>query len=98
MTRVNITEEAQRDLGAILRHVAEDSINYALELVDKLQSAALELGAAALHYPVVFEPGSIRRRPLGSYNIYYTVRGSTVEVMHILHSARDAGRILFLDD
>lgn len=92
------TEEARRDLDEILSYIAEDSINYALELVDELESAALDLGVAALHYPLAFGSEKVRRRPVGAYNIYYTVRGSTVEVVHVLHSARDADRILFPED
>ncbi len=43
-------------------------------------------------------PGSgIRRRTYGNYLIFYRVSGTAVEVLHILHGARDVERILFPD-
>jgi plasmid stabilization system protein ParE len=35
---------------------------------------------------------------VGSYNIYYVIEAHVVEVVAILHSARDHERILFPED
>jgi plasmid stabilization system protein ParE len=44
------------------------------------------------------EPSGIRRRPHGNYLIFYRVRESIVDVLHILHGARNYETILFPDD
>lgn len=36
----------------------------------------------------------VRRRPFGNYLIFYRIEDSTVQVMRILHGARDYARIL----
>jgi plasmid stabilization system protein ParE len=35
----------------------------------------------------------IRRRPVGNYAIYYRVLDETVQVIRIVHAARDVGAI-----
>ena len=40
----------------------------------------------------------LRRRIYGSYLIFYRIRDDTVEVLHVLHGARDYDKILFPDD
>ncbi len=59
----------------------------------------MQLGAAWKHYPVVFAraESEIRRRPAGSYNIYFRIEGGGVETVRVVHGARDATR-LFPDD
>jgi toxin ParE1/3/4 len=41
------------------------------------------------------EAPALRRRPFGSYLIFYRVGTETVEVVHILHGARDYEPLLF---
>jgi len=42
-----------------------------------------------------YEHHGIRRRPLGSYLIFYRVGIETVELVHILHGARGYEPLLF---
>ena len=42
-----------------------------------------------------YEHLGIRRRPYGNYLIFYRVLNDTVEILHVLHGARDYEAILF---
>ena len=97
--RVVITVEAEGDLESIVTYLGQESPTQAILTVERLERASLALGDAALRYPLVVnhEASGIRRRVAGSYNINYRVKAGPVEVVHILHAARDAERILFLD-
>ena len=44
-----------------------------------------------------YESAGIRRQVYGNYLIFYRVNVSTVEVLHILHGARDYEQIIFPD-
>jgi toxin ParE1/3/4 len=48
-------------------------------------------------YPLVPRHGhlGIRRRPFGNYLIFYRVGANAIEVVHVLHGARDYERLLF---
>jgi toxin ParE1/3/4 len=97
---VVLTAEAEGDLQSILTFIGEDSIAQAIATVDRLERASSALGEAALRYPLVtnHEHSQVRRRVVGSYSIFYRVRADLVEVLHVLHSARDYERILFPDE
>ncbi|MBI4923730.1 MAG: type II toxin-antitoxin system RelE/ParE family toxin [Devosia nanyangense] len=82
----------------ILAYVAQDSPRLALNLIDRLETAAMELGDSALRYPIVFEGTGVRRRVAGSYNIYFSAAGEFVHVHRILHRARHQQRLLFPND
>jgi toxin ParE1/3/4 len=42
-----------------------------------------------------YEQFGIRRRPFGNYLIFYRVGPDAIEVVHILHRARDFEPLLF---
>ena len=42
-----------------------------------------------------WEEQGIRRRPFGDYLIFYRINKDQVEILHILHGARDYEAILF---
>lgn len=96
---VVFTTEAERDLGAIGRYLVDHNPSRALDFIAGLQGCCLELGRMPHASPLLTSrPGSgIRRRTYGNYLIFYRVSGTTVEVLHILHGARDVERILFPD-
>lgn len=97
MRRVKLSARAQRDLNSILAFIAEDSPTKAVKMVDRLERASFEPAETALHYPLLpsQEDTCVRRRVVHPYNIFFSVEGDTVEVLHILHGARNIGRILF---
>jgi plasmid stabilization system protein ParE len=69
----------------------------ALQLVDELRESCLTLAHSPRAYPVVarYEHYGIRRRRSGSYLIFYRIGARAIEVVHILHGARDYERLLF---
>ena len=99
--RVDISVEARLELIGVLDYLSgEVSAHAAVQLVDRLSGAIAELGDNALRYQLVprHEMSGIRRRVVGSYNVYYVVREDVVGVLHVLHGARDHERILFSED
>ena len=42
-----------------------------------------------------YEALGIRRRPYDDYLIFYRVAGDAIEILHVLHGARDYEAILF---
>ncbi len=45
-----------------------------------------------------YEALGIRRRPYGNYLIFHRVAGNTIEILHVLHGARDYEAILFPEE
>jgi plasmid stabilization system protein ParE len=98
--KVRLSAQAERELQSIFEYIYSDSPKAAPQMVDRLMSACLELGSRPLLYPLAprHEARGLRRRVLGAYGIYYVVSPELVEVVTILHSARDVDRLLFPED
>ncbi|MBR0755806.1 type II toxin-antitoxin system RelE/ParE family toxin [Bradyrhizobium jicamae] len=97
---VVLTAEAEADIEQITTYVAEQSPQSALKLVRELRARCESLADAPRGYPLVprYEDHGIRRRPFGNYLIFYRVGADTIEVIHVLHGARDYERLLFPED
>ena len=93
--KVVLTPEAWAGLEEI-----GDFIARALAFVDDLREAALTLADEPLAYPHVprFERHGVRRRVHRGYLIFYRVRGDRIEILSILHGARDYEALLFPDE
>ena len=90
MKRVRFTPTARSDLRAIYRYVARENLRAALALVENLKSKTMFLGK----YPDVGrafpEYGEgVRGYPVGKYVLFYRLRGETIDILHVFHSARD---------
>jgi toxin ParE1/3/4 len=98
--KVRLSARAERDLQSIFEYLSGDSPGAADRILNRLGGAALELGDRAKLYPLLprHEDTGFRRRVVGSYNLYYIIEDGTVEVVAILHSARNADRLLFPED
>jgi toxin ParE1/3/4 len=94
-----ITDEASADLFAIGEWISVDNPRRALSFVDELKARCNRLIDAPQAYPLVprHEASGVRRLPHGNYLIFYRVRDNTVEIVHVLHGARDYEAILFPD-
>jgi plasmid stabilization system protein ParE len=94
---VVVTAEAESDLEQIAAYIAERSVEIALDFVQQLRERCESLADAPRGYPLVprYEHLGIRRRPFGNYLIFYRVGAHTIEVVHILHGARDYEPLLF---
>lgn len=97
---VTITAEAEADLEQIATYVAEQSSRSALELVRELRERCESLLDAPRGYPLVprYEHLGIRRRPFGRFLIFYRAGTDAIEVIHILHGARDYESLLFPEE
>jgi toxin ParE1/3/4 len=98
--RVRYAALAQADLIEIAEYIAQDSPTAAERTIGKLRQAARDLAKFPAKFPLVGRRSGrqLRRRPWRSYAIYYVVGEQDVEIVRILHSARDADRILFPED
>ena len=94
---VVVTAEAEADLEQIASYIAESSLESALRFAQELREKCESLADAPRGYPLVprYERFGIRRRPFGNYLIFYRVGPETIEVVHILHGARDYEPLLF---
>lgn len=97
---VVLAAEAEADIEQIATYVAEQSPQNALNLIRNLRARCESLADAPHGYPLVprYEHLGIRRRPFGNFLIFYRVGADTIEVIHILHGARDYERLLFPED
>lgn len=94
---VCLTDTAIGDLESIGDWIAADSPARAAAFVSLLRDRCLQLGEVPLAFPIVprFGKWEVRRRPVGDYLIFYRIRRSHVEVLHVLHGARDYESLLF---
>ena len=94
---VVVTAEAETDLEQIAAYIAEQSAEIALNFVRELREKCESLADAPRGYPLVprHEHLGIRRRPFGNYLIFYRIGPDAIEVVHVLHGARDYEPLLF---
>ncbi len=98
--RVVITAEAEADLKQIAGYISEQSIDTAPNFMRELREKCESLADAPRAYPLVprHERFGIRRRPLGNYLIFYRIGTDVIDVVHILHGARNYEPLLFPDE
>jgi len=94
---VFLADAAVTDLESIADWIAADNPTKASAFIALLRERCLELGDMPLAFPIVprYETWEVRRRPVGDYLIFYRVTGSRVEILHVLHGARDYEPLLF---
>lgn len=97
--RVEFTEAARKDLLSIGDYIAKDNPPRALSFLDELEERCMALENFPNAYPVLARrlDANIRRLVHGNYNVFYSVSGDTVSIIHILNSAMDYERVLFPD-
>ena len=92
MDRYRLTELAERDLDAVIAHIAEHNPKAALAMFEKLLSAARRAGAMPFAGTARddLRPG-IRMKVVENYLLFYVVNKATkgVTVVRILHGSRD---------
>ena len=89
--------EARVDLVGIGAWIAQDNPRRAASFVDELRDACESLGDMPYAFPVLelYKLTDIRKRPYRRYIIFYRVQGERVEILHVIHSARNHEAILF---
>jgi len=94
---VVVSAEAESDLEQIATYIADRNPEAALHFIQELREKCESLSDAPRGYPLVprYEHLGIRRRPFGNYLIFYRVGTDLIEVVHVLHGARDYEPLLF---
>ena len=97
--KVVYSRKAERDLEEIADWIARDSPQRARTFVAKLIRAA-SIGRAPRSYPLVDKnrDSQLRRRIQGNYLIFLDIGPDAVEILHIVHGARDYAQIVFADE
>lgn len=98
--KVLFTEAAESDLEAIGDWIAKDNPGRAMSFVRELRRSCVDIGPRPLGYPFVEHRRGegIRRKVHGNYLIFYRVWLDAVEILRVLHGARDYARILFSEN
>ncbi|OGV71486.1 MAG: plasmid stabilization protein [Lentisphaerae bacterium RIFOXYB12_FULL_65_16] len=85
------TETAQGHVEAIYRYIAQDSPEYATRTVDRLTRRSQQIsrfprsGRRVPEYDI----DEIREVIEGSYRIIYRIKASQIDVLAVIHGARD---------
>ncbi|HEX4764733.1 MAG TPA: type II toxin-antitoxin system RelE/ParE family toxin [Lichenihabitans sp.] len=94
---VVFTDAADTDLERIGDHIADQNPRRAASFVAELVDRCEQLTESPQAFPVLprYKEIGIRRRSYGNYLILYRIEGEHIEILHILHGARDYETILF---
>ena len=97
---VALTEEAEADLRAIGDYIALDNPDRAVSFVEEIIDRWLKIGHNPSAFALVprYAHLGIRKRNFGNYLIFYRGSEQAVEVLHILHAARDFDAVLLPDN
>ena|SRR5665811_1852272 len=98
--RVVITDEAKADLVDIGEYIRPHNPARAVTFVDELLDRCATLADMPLAFPLIprYENHGIRRCVHRDYLIFYRVMEDLVEIIHILHGARNYEVLLFPDE
>ena len=88
--RVKLSDDAPADIESIGDYIATDSPRRARSYVRELRKACAELADMPERFAAAGESG-LRRRPYGSYSIYYDVTDEHIFVLRVVSAARDVG-------
>ena len=88
---VVVMPAAEADLLAIGAWIAKDNPIAAETFVEELREICRKLALAARGYPLIerYKRIGIRRRAHKNYLIFYRVAARQIEIVHVLHGARD---------
>jgi len=93
MARPRFTADAYRDLDEIVRYIGERDAAAATRLLDRIGDECWRLardpGIGQLRPDLLPD---LRFFPLDSYLIFYREDGEGIQVIRVLHGARDYGR------
>jgi plasmid stabilization system protein ParE len=85
------TDSAVAQLQAIHDYVAQTSPDYAVRIIDRLTRRSIQIAAFPNSGRMVpeFERNEIREVIEGRYRIIYLVEATQVQVLAVIHGARD---------
>jgi toxin ParE1/3/4 len=99
---LRILPAADRDVDVVAAFIAQDNLNAALRFYDAIDQTYRLIRDKPARWPryTLEHPRlqQIRKRsvmaPFGNYLVFYHVIGSAVEVIRVLHGARDIPAVL----
>ena len=93
---VRLSSSAEDDLENIGDYIAREDPRSAVEHVRVLKAKCMDLAYFPRRFALVAgqEPEGVRRRVHGNYVILYRIDDAAVVILHIVHGARDYGRLL----
>ncbi len=96
--KVAFSQNAEQDLKGIADWIARDNPERARSFLADLVREAI--GRAPRSYPLVDgrRDPTLRRRIQGNYLIFFEIGSKEVEILHVIHGARDYARIVFAND
>jgi len=98
--KVVFSQKAERDLEDIADWIARDNPERAESFVVELIRTCKSIGRAPRSYPFADRnrDPTLRRRIHGSYLIFFDIGTKEVEILHVVHGARDYAQIVFEND
>ena len=89
--KVHWTETAESHLAAIHQHISLDSVAYAQRMVDRLTRRSQQIAEFPYSGRAVpeYEMESLREVIEGPYRIIYLVKSDQLDVIAVIHEARD---------
>ncbi len=89
--KVFITPAAQSDIAQIGSWIAGDNPKRAISFMIELKNACEKIGDSPKGSVVVqrYVHFEIRRKTYHDYLIFYRIKNNSVEVLHVIHGARD---------
>jgi toxin ParE1/3/4 len=94
VTTVRYSPEAQADLVEIGGHIALDSERHAERFVERLRDRARFIARSPRIYRLRPDLGpSLRPAATGDYVFIFRIIADGIEVVHIVHGARDLKRL-----
>ena len=92
--KVHWTRTAERHLDSIYEFIAHDSSRYAKIVVDRLTKRSVQIASFPFSGRTVpeFENAQIREVIEGPYRIIYHVKPDQIDILAVIHGARDAFR------
>ncbi len=96
MKRYQLTPAAEADLGDILEYIRSDSPNAARRVLARIREAMRRLAEFPRigHVREDLADKSLRFWPVYSYLIVYRPESRPLQIIRVLHGARDVRRIL----
>lgn len=95
MTRYRIAKQAVEDMEAIWLYIAEDNPSAADQMLDTFQDKFRLLGEHPQAGRSRNDLGeNLRSIPVGNYVVIYRRHNKYIEIIHIIHGARDIPSLL----
>lgn len=97
--KVSISKAAEKDIQAIGDWIASDNPERAGSFTDELVAAAFGLADMPRRFPLIdrYKKEGIRSRLVGVYLILYRIAAHEIEILRILHGARDYHSLLDIE-